>query len=256
MKPKPGFFILLGLLLALAGGVWLYDWILGQTEEASEPIRADPVPIDDEQNTSSPEIASGARTTFEMAPESSEVRFIIFEELRGEPVDVVGTSSHVAGQFLFDFAQPAQSRLGAIRVNARTFVTDEDRRDRATRNRILHTDDFEYITFVPDEITGLSNTIAEGETVEFTIGGNLTIRDVTRPAVFDASMTLVSPEILLGEARTTVSREAYNLVVPNLPFIANVADEVRLEFEGEFRPVANATTPVIPEFHNEPNGSQ
>ncbi len=247
---------MLGVLLAVAAGVWLYDWVLGPTEEASEPLRADPVLSDDAQQTDSPEIASGARTTFEIVSEASEVRFIIFEELRGEPVDVVGISNQVAGQFLVDFANPANSRMGTIRINARTFVTDEERRDRATRNRILYTDDFEYITFVPDEIIGLNGAISEGDPVEFTVSGNLTIRDLTRPAVFEASMTFASPELLLGEARTTVSRQDFDLVVPNLPFLANVADEVRLEFAGELRPVVRSATPVTSEAQNESNRSQ
>jgi polyisoprenoid-binding protein YceI len=255
MKLRPGFFIVLGLLLAVAAGVWLYDWALGPTEEASEPIRADPVLSDDAEDIGSPELASGARTTFEIVSESSEVRFIIFEELRGEPVDVVGISNQVAGQFLVDFASPANSRLGTIRINARTFVTDEERRDRATRNRILYTDDFEYITFVPEEISGLNGAIMEGEPVEFTVSGNLTIRDVSRPAVFEASLTLASPDILLGAARTTVSRRDFDLVIPNLPFIANVADEVRLEFEGELRPLS-ATTPSNLDAGHEPSSTE
>jgi len=235
---KPLLIVSIFLLLFAAGGALLYDWVLGETQEASGPVTAVPITV-----TAAPS-GESVRLTFEIAQTGSEARYIIFEELRGQPVDVVGTTSEVAGQFLVDLNDLSTARrLGTIQVNARTFVTDEERRDRATRNRILNTDEHEFITFTPASLEGLPASAGVGETISFIAHGELAIRDVIHPVAFDIVLTVHSPELLTGEAKTKVSRRDYGLIVPNLPFIANVADEVRLEFEGEFRLKAAETSP-------------
>ncbi|MEX2382168.1 MAG: YceI family protein [Opitutales bacterium] len=210
----------------------LYEWVLGETEGASGAIAALSIRGDGATDPSS-ENGSVSRT-YEISQEGSMARFIIFEELRGEPVDVVGATDQVAGQLALDLNDLGAARMGPIQVNARTFATDEERRDCATRNRILHTDDHEYITFTPEEIIGLEGSARVGDTLTFQIRGNLAIRNIVNPAVFEATMRIVSPDLISGEATSLVSRRAYNLSVSDLPFLANVADEVRLTFSGEF----------------------
>jgi polyisoprenoid-binding protein YceI len=75
---------------------------------------------------------------------------------------------------------------------------------------------YEYITFGPTAIEGVPDSVAVGETVSFTIVGDLTIRDITRPATFDVTATLLSDSELSGTASTAVLLEDYNLNIPNL----------------------------------------
>ncbi len=231
MKTKTRIFFLVVFLAAGAAGLWFYDWVLGETQEASGPIAA--IALDSEQ--------TAVARTYEIMQDASEARYVIFEELRGQPVDVIGTTNQVAGQFILSLDDLGAAQMGVIQINARTFTTDEERRDRATRNRILSTDEHEFITFTPTEITGLSGSADRGDTVSFSVSGDLTIRNVVHPAVFEATMKIASVDLLVGEATTTVSRSDYNLTIPDLPFLANVADEVRLSFAGQFRAVE--TTP-------------
>jgi polyisoprenoid-binding protein YceI len=234
--------------------------VLGDTLEASEPISAVPVAIETptpEQekgagqvqtvepvpNTISAEAAEseagsdGAPTPqqgpirYSIVQAESQVRFIIFEELNGVPTDVIGTTDQVAGEAAVNLADLGQTRLGVILVNARTLATDQDGRNQAIRNRILQTDQYEYVTFTPAEISGLSGSAATGQTFNFRILGDLTIRDITKPVEFEASVFVESPDRLTGSASTVIAKSDYNLIVPNVPFVANVGEDVTLEID-------------------------
>ena len=167
---------------------------------------------------------------YRIVPEESEVRFEIDEVLRGAPTLVVGITNQVAGDFIIDFADLAASQLGPVRINVRTLRTDEERRDRAIRSRILESasDQYEFTTFEPVRLEGLPGSVELGQTIAFQIVGNLAIRDITREVVFDAELTVVAPDRVEGTAVTTIMRGDYNLTIPNVPFVASVDEDVLL----------------------------
>ena len=117
-----------------------------------------------------------------------------------------------------------------MRINVRTLRTDEERRDRAIRSRILESasDQYEFTTFEPVRLEGLPGSVELGQTVAFQIVGNLAIRDITREVVFDAELTVVAPDRVEGTAVTTIMRGDYNLTIPNVPFVASVDEDVLL----------------------------
>jgi polyisoprenoid-binding protein YceI len=178
--------------------------------------------------------ASGDTPTplvFSIVPEQSEVRFYIDEVLRGADNTVVGTTNQVAGELAVDPANPSQSRVGTILVNARTLTTDNDFRNRAIKNQILDTNSYEFITFVPAQLQGLPDSAAVGESYDFQITGDLTIRDVTHQVTFAVNVTPLSETELHGTASTTVTRGDYGLVIPDVPSVSSVSEEVTLEID-------------------------
>lgn len=174
------------------------------------------------------EAAAGELTIFTISQESSQARFELDEDLAGARITVVGTTDQVAGEIGVDFTNPANSQLGVIQVNARTFVTDNDFRNRAIQNRILNTDTYEFITFTPAGISGLPESVAVGDTINFSVAGDLTVRDVTSTATFDVELTIVSETEISGSAGTTIMRETYELQIPSVPNVANVEEEIEL----------------------------
>ncbi|HSH01331.1 MAG TPA: YceI family protein [Anaerolineae bacterium] len=173
----------------------------------------------------------GTLTIYSIDPEQSEVRFVLDELLRGEPFTVVGSSNQVAGEIAVNLADLSATQLGTITINARTFATDSGNRDRAIRNRILNTDSFEFITFVPTEIIGLAGSAAVGDTIEFEVVGDLTIRDVTLSERFTVSATVDSDTQISGSANSIISRSDYGLTIPSVSFVAEVDEEVQLEID-------------------------
>ena len=249
----------LGLtLIILAAGIWLYNWALGDTKTASEPISAPTLAIETMRSTDTPGITPApqeinpttasplletpkllqdegavqpSQIVFEISQEESEVRFIIYELLRGSPKDVIGVSNQIAGQIVLDPTNLSATQVGEILVNARTLSTDDDRRNQAIRNRILFTDQYEYIRFQPNQLIGLSGEAVAGEPFNFQIAGELTIRDITQPVVFDVTITGITNERMVGSAKTVIQRADYDLVIPDVPFVANVGDEITLEID-------------------------
>lgn len=248
--------VLVGLMVAAV----LYNWVLGPTLAASGQITAIPV-LPDESTATAPvaatdlpaataetaategtvaevaptEAATAANTgelmVLEIIPAESEVRFILSELLRGQPTTVVGTTDQVAGQIAVNPSDLSTAQVGVIQVNARDLETDSNQRNQAIRNRILNTDSYEFITFTPTGITGLDGTAQTGDTFTFQLAGDLTIRDVTQPVVFEVTATVDSLNQLSGTAVTTVQRADYNLNIPSVPQVADVSEEVRVELD-------------------------
>lgn len=223
-------FILLALVLVIAvGGVFLYDAVLGETEEATEPITALPLEVDTaEQSQTAETTTSGGTTIYAISQDNSEVTFTMSEILRGAPTTVIGATSQVAGEIAVDLNDLSTAQVGAIQINARTLETDEDRRNQAIRNRILFTDNYEFITFTPTEIIGLSGSAVPGQPVSFQITGDLTIRDMTQPITFEVTAQVDENGHLIGSAVTTINRADFDLSIPSVPFVAEVSEEVEL----------------------------
>ncbi len=199
--------------LVLAAGAW---WLFGAgglqpSGTVAAPVTGDVDPGQVEYVLVEPTVAS----------------FILSEELRGSPQVVVGTSDAVVGRVLVDPIDPAASRIGEIRINARAFTTDSALRDRALRGRILQSDTFEFVTFVPTRIEGLVGPVEPGDDVSFTVIGDLTIGGVTREVPFDVTLTF-GGDRLEGEAVAHVLRSDFGLQIPSVPNVANVGDQVEI----------------------------
>lgn len=165
----------------------------------------------------------------QIVQEESEARFLIDEVLNNEPVTVVGATNQVAGELAVDPQDPTKTRVGIIQINARTLTTDNDFRNRAIKNRILFTDQYEFITFEPTEIMGLPQDGTVGQTYTFQMVGNLTIRDVTQPLTFEVTATPTTDTRLEGTAKATIRYADFNITIPQVQQVASVSDDVRLE---------------------------
>ena len=163
--------------------------------------------------------------------EGTEARFLIREELRGEPFTVVGVTTEVVGRMRVDLSDLARSQMGEILINARTFATDSSNRNRAIRGPILAAEQYEFIVFRPTEVIGLSGAAeTEGE-YSFSVVGELVVRDISRPVTFEVVARWTAGERLEGTASAMVLRSDFDLSIPSVPFVANVADEIGLELD-------------------------
>jgi polyisoprenoid-binding protein YceI len=199
----------------------------GQSGSAGEPVATE-APADDSEPATD---ASAGPVIFEIIQAESEVRFLIDEVLRGQDTTVVGTTDQIAGEIAVYPDNPARSQIGTLQVNARTLTTDNEFRNRAIKNRILETNQYEFVTFTPTELSGLPDNATIGERYSFQIVGDLTIRDVTRSVTFDASLTPVSETRIEGSASTTILYADFDITIPDAPAVASVEDEVILEID-------------------------
>jgi len=201
----------------LIGLVWAL--FLQPSRSPTAPLTAIPVTIEGD---------SSGYTLFEIDPAESEVTFTLEETLRGLPTIVVGSSQQIAGQIAVDFANPATSKIGPILINARTLLTDNEFRNNAIHSFILDTELYEFITFTPNKISGLPDEFVPDTLISLQIEGDLTIREITQPVTFTATITSNGRSQLTGSATTQILREAFDLQIPNAPGVANVSETVTL----------------------------
>jgi polyisoprenoid-binding protein YceI len=250
-RAYPILILLIAVVIASMAGV-LY--VLRPPAEASGPLEAIPLEISGTENdiaadgtsngvkavptavvvdpadtAAEVEIeGSSGPVIYQISSAGSQVRFELDEDLRGVRTTVVGATNQVAGQFAIDMNNLTQTQVGVIQINARTLSTDNSNRNRAMQNEILDTGSYEFIIFTPTAVTGLPSSAGVGDTFNFTIEGNLTIRNITLPVVFSVQATAVSESQITGTASTLINRGDYDLTIPNVPSVANVEEEVEL----------------------------
>lgn len=177
---------------------------------------------------------ASAPVEFSIVAAESQASFTLEEDLSGVRTTVIGSTTELGGSIAVDFANPGASVIGAIVVNARTLETDNSFRNRALRSQILRSarDEFEFIVFEPRELSNFSaDSIAVGETLSFDITGDLTVTDVTRSVTFAATVTLDNETQISGSASTNLLHADFGLVIPEVPRVANVTDDVELKLE-------------------------
>jgi len=194
---------------------------VGDVQESSGPVVVDNL------------AGSAGQTVFSIVADESEVRFIIDEELFNQPNPVTGRTNEIAGEIAVNFDDPASTEIGPIRINMRSILTDNEFRNRALRNRILLSseDEFEFGEFVPTALEDMPETVAIGQPIAFHIIGDLTIRGVTQPVTFNATVTPVSETRLEGSATANVLYADFDMEIPSAPGVANISDDVLLEID-------------------------
>lgn len=188
----------------------------------------------DETPVTTGDVDGGPITAYVIDSDRSTVSFEIDEELRGEPKHVIGETDQVAGQVQVSLDDLSTAQFSQIVVNARTFMTDSERRDRAIRGPVIlnsATDENEFITFDIISVDGMEGAVGPGDTFEFEITGDLLIRDTTNPVTFAAQVTIVDESTVEGTATANVLRSDFGIGIPSVPGVANVTDEVILNIE-------------------------
>lgn len=168
---------------------------------------------------------------FKIVAAESQASFTLEEDLRGVRTTVIGSTSEVGGSIMVDLANPANSTIGTIVINARTLETDNNFRNRALRSRILKSaqDEFEFIVFEPRALSNWSaDSVGLGESVTFDITGDLTVAGVSRSVTFAAMATVDSETQVSGSASVNLLYADFGLVIPEVPGVANVTDDVDL----------------------------
>ncbi len=191
------------LVVVVVLGVVAFS-VLRAPEEASAPIEAIPLAQSSAVATSS---AAGAEV--ESSPAADEVE----------------------AEAAASTAASAASGSSAGSSAAASTATDSEFRDRAIKNRILNTDQYEFVTFTPTQIVGLPANGSVGQSYSFQIIGDLTVRDVTKPVTFDVTATPISETRLEGTAQTTIRYADFGLTIPQVRQVASVSEQVRLEID-------------------------
>ena len=186
-----------------------------------------------EPDTPAPEPAAAGRESVFTLGEGSVARYKVEEVLARTGFKVAtGETSAVSGQVVFDAAGDVVGDGSRIAVQAATLRTDSDRRDGYVRNRTLETDTYPEVVFVPTGIGWQTPPAGELRGVqEFTISGDLTVKDRTRPVTWDATAEFGADGATTGQASVEFTFEDFDMDKPSVAVVLSVEDTIRLELD-------------------------
>ena len=194
------------------------------------PIAPTTVPA---PTTAPPAASASAGLVFTLG-EDTVARYKVEETLARQGfVVATGETSDVSGRIVFDADGGIVAEESAIAMQAATLVTDSDRRDRYVRNRTLQTAQYPEIVFRPTSVDGLPTPLTDAQgAIDFTISGDLTIIDQTRPITWDASADFgAGGAEITGLASTEFTFEDFAMDKPSVAIVLSVEDTIRLEIE-------------------------
>ena len=186
------------------------------TAEMPEPT-ATPQP--EPTAVAEPETPAGGGFTI---GEGSEATFTVNEKLAwlDLPNDAVMRTTGIAGTIYLD------GQATVIELDLHSMTSDSDRRDGYVRNRMFP--DHRTAIFTVADLGDLPDPLPEGEEIVRQVPGELSIKGVTKPIVFDV-VARKDPDKLFVLGRTTFTWADLELPPPNIPGRIEVKDEVQVE---------------------------
>ncbi len=212
------------VLLAGCGG---YAWA-----NVIEPIVT--LPTGDVARTipAAPQLeAQAGEDLFRIDATRSSMGYSVEEKLAGRDRGTAeGTTQGIAGDIALNRGDPAASRIGEIVVDVRQLRSDNSLRDRRLRQDFLASDDHPLATFATTAIEGAPAEIPESGEVELQLVGDLTVKETTVEATWDATVQLVGDE-LIATATTTVKMSDLGIGPISVAGLVRSEDDVTLTFE-------------------------
>jgi polyisoprenoid-binding protein YceI len=169
---------------------------------------------------------------FVVAPTGNEARYRVQEKIVGVDIpnyEAIGKTQAITGAIVFDQAGrivPAQSK---ITIDVTGLKSDQERRDGAVQRRILETEKHPHVVLVPTAIRGLTGPLPKSGTKTFQLVGNLTVRGVTKPTVWNVTAQFQGGRVT-GTAVTEFTFADFNMQKPSVPVVLSLADQLKLEY--------------------------
>lgn len=200
---------------------------------AAAPTKAAPAaPQSAAQPTTAAAVApAGDTQLYRIDAAQSEVHYEVNETfLQNNRIGTaIGRTKGVAGDILINLAEPARSQIGDIVIDISQFTSDESRRDNFIRNNGLESARYPQATFKTTSIAGLPARVNVGDEISFTLSGDLTVKQTTKPATWQVKLKLTDQGIS-GSASTQVKMSDFGVGPLKLP-ILQTEDDVKLVFD-------------------------
>jgi polyisoprenoid-binding protein YceI len=195
---------------------------------AAPPPRVTPAPMP----AIAPSPTAAPSLVLHLVPGESRASYAVRERwLRDDvTVTVYAATQIVSGTIALDPLQPATAQLNGVRVNLFAIQSDDAERDQEVRYDYLQADTFPDARFVPKAINGLPESYVLGNELGFVIEGDLTVRDITRPVVFDISARFDGQK-LSGVAKGGFKLTDFGITPPSKVGITVVEDYVVAELK-------------------------
>lgn len=197
---------------------------------ASPAAGASPVAVITAPVTAAPAGGISAGTRYMIVHDKSEAMYRARETFVNQPApaDAVGRTNEIDGEIQLESPGGLRGRIVGMRIDLRTLVSDQTRRDNFIRQNTLQTDQFPYAEFRSTEAAG-PGVVAPGQEAAFQIPGIMTIKGRERPIVWEARATF-DGSVIVGTATVRVKLTDFGLEPPRLA-ILSVEDEMTWQID-------------------------
>jgi polyisoprenoid-binding protein YceI len=193
------------------------------------PAAAEPTTEATAEATVAPVAATTGSRTFVIDPAQSSAQYAVEEIFFSDNrlFTAVGVTNAVEGEFEVTTDGKPSGKVTRMRVDLRTLKSDSPRRDNAIRRQWLESDTYPYADFVSTDALNVPERYTEGEQVTFTLVGDMTVRDVTKPVEWTVVGTLQGDSVT-GEAKTVIKMSDFGFAAPDIGGVLKAEDEVAL----------------------------
>jgi polyisoprenoid-binding protein YceI len=166
------------------------------------------------------------------AATGNSARYRIREQLVGLdlPNDAVGETQGVKGVIAADAKGNVIASESKFTIDVSTLKSDKDRRDNFVRRRVLETEQYPSVTFVPKSVRGVSLPLPKSGTKSFEIIGDMTVRGTTKPTVWKVNAQFHGDR-MTGAASTSFTFADFGIEQPRVPVVLSVDETIKLEFD-------------------------
>lgn len=180
---------------------------------------------------------------FEIVSEGAKASYFVQEEFFAGALEELGmtvgrhertgSTTQVAGQMIFD-TNNLSAPLGPnhFTVQIESLTSDEKKRDETLRDEWLESSKYPFATLIVTAIEDAPESYEVGEAINFTMQGELTIREITQLTTFDVTATIGS-ETIKGVMATDLRITDFGFEPPNWAGIYSVDDDFKVEIEFE-----------------------
>ena len=137
------------------------------------------------------------------------------------PGTVLGETSAVSGQFLLSTAPAATLQSLRITVDLRTLDSGSTERDQHVRDDTFDTARFPLAVFTVAQSQIFSGNYREGQTVKFSLEGQLTLHGVTHPVTF-AMQGKREAGAITGSGSVVVELQSFGMKDPQLTSVVPI----------------------------------
>ena len=167
-----------------------------------------------------------------VAAQGNEARYRVREQLAGFelPNDAVGKTTAVTGALVLDEQGAVVASESEFVIDLTTLASDQARRDNYLRRNTLRTAEHPRAVFAATAVRGLAFPLPASGEAKFQLLGNLTLRGVTRPVVWDVTARFDNG-VVSGTAQTKFTFADFDIAKPRLARVLSVDDDIRLEYD-------------------------
>ena len=138
---------------------------------------------------------------FRVDPAQTTVEYAVQEVLLNNQQITCGRTNAVEGEFqLYMQNGRAFIALSNLQVDLRTLTSDSTVRDQAIRSQWLESNKYPKAIFVANAVEGLPLDAVQGQPYTFQVSGDMTIRNITHPVMFQVTVT-AQDDMIIGEGK-------------------------------------------------------